>query len=123
MPAKAEDRVHALARQANAHRGLTFTDSNGNNLDELYPNCHDADNNSDYDPSKSSDASSTSSTKSSDDSSSDDPSAADSDESYTSINPDPMADPPSGIAGVNIPNPGVANNNNNSIDYEVRYTT
>jgi hypothetical protein len=49
MPAEVKDRVHALARRANAKRGLTFTDSNGNNLDELYPAIND-DDDSDYDP-------------------------------------------------------------------------
>ncbi len=31
MPAEVKDRVHALARRARAHRGLTFTASDGNN--------------------------------------------------------------------------------------------
>jgi hypothetical protein len=35
MPGEVKDRVHALARRANARRGLTFTDNDGNNLDEL----------------------------------------------------------------------------------------
>jgi hypothetical protein len=74
MPAEVKDRVHGLARRANAHRGLTFTDGHGNNLDELYP--VDDDDDSDYDPT---DASSTSSARSenSDDSDSDfDPDAS-----------------------------------------------
>ncbi len=49
MPAEVKDRVHALARCANAKRGLTFTDSDGRNLDLLYPDADD-DNDSDYDP-------------------------------------------------------------------------
>jgi hypothetical protein len=50
MPAEVRDRVHALARRANANRGLTFTDSDGTNLDTLYPVAAAADNDSDYDP-------------------------------------------------------------------------
>jgi hypothetical protein len=49
MPAKVKDRVHALACQACAHRSLTFTNSDGNNLDTLFP-VSDDDNDSDYDP-------------------------------------------------------------------------
>jgi hypothetical protein len=56
MPAEVKDRVHALTRRANAKRGLTFTDSHGNNLDELYPDA-DEDNDSDYDTSANDDAS------------------------------------------------------------------
>jgi hypothetical protein len=37
MPDEVKDRVHALARRARASRGLTFTDSDGIDLDELYP--------------------------------------------------------------------------------------
>jgi hypothetical protein len=49
MPGKVRDRVHALARNANANRGLVFTNSQGNNLDTLYPD-EDSDADSDYDP-------------------------------------------------------------------------
>jgi hypothetical protein len=35
MPAEVTDRVHALARRARAYRGLTFTDSDGADLDVL----------------------------------------------------------------------------------------
>jgi acetolactate synthase regulatory subunit len=42
MPTKVKDRVHALARRANANQGLVFTD-----LDALFP---DDDEYSDYDP-------------------------------------------------------------------------
>jgi hypothetical protein len=47
MPTEVKDRVHALARGVNANRGLTFTDSNGNDLDALFP---DDDADSDYNP-------------------------------------------------------------------------
>jgi hypothetical protein len=47
MPAEVRDRVHALARRARASRGLQFTDSDGVDLDVLYP---DEDDESDYDP-------------------------------------------------------------------------
>jgi hypothetical protein len=49
MPAEVKDRVHALARRAHVTRGLTFTDSHGNDLDALYPAADD-DDDSDYDP-------------------------------------------------------------------------
>jgi hypothetical protein len=45
MPAEVKDRVHALTRHACAFRGLIFTDSNGNNIDDI-----DEDDNSTYDP-------------------------------------------------------------------------
>jgi hypothetical protein len=48
MPAEVKDRVHGLARRANAHRGLKFTDTEGNDLDLLFPPSDDDD--SDYDP-------------------------------------------------------------------------
>jgi hypothetical protein len=49
MPAEAKDRVHALAWRVKAHRGLTFTNSDGNDLDVLYPEEAD-DDDSDYNP-------------------------------------------------------------------------
>jgi hypothetical protein len=49
MPDEVRDRVHALARRANANRGLVFTDSQGNNLDTLFPD-DDRDADSNYDP-------------------------------------------------------------------------
>jgi hypothetical protein len=61
MPAEVKDRVHGLARRANAHQGLTFTDGHGNNRDTLYPD--DDYNDSNYDPN---DADSTSSASSND---------------------------------------------------------
>ena len=60
MPAEVRDRVHGLARRANAKVGLTFTDSDGRNLDLLYPP-DDDDNDSDFDPDDASSASSHSS--------------------------------------------------------------
>jgi hypothetical protein len=56
MPAEVKDRVHALARRANAKRGLTFTNSHSDDLDELYPGADD-DNDSDYNPRADEDAS------------------------------------------------------------------
>jgi hypothetical protein len=47
MPAKVKERVHALARRANANRDLVFTNSDNNDLDTLFP---DDDNVSDYNP-------------------------------------------------------------------------
>jgi hypothetical protein len=55
MPVEVRDRVHTLARRANANQGLTFTDSNGTNLDTLYPD--DDDDDSNYDPDQDDDAS------------------------------------------------------------------
>jgi hypothetical protein len=37
MPAEVTDKVHALARRARANHGLTFTDSDGADLDVLFP--------------------------------------------------------------------------------------
>jgi hypothetical protein len=56
MPAEVQDRVHALARRANATHGLTFTDSAGRDLDTLFPASND-DDNSDYDPNQDNQAS------------------------------------------------------------------
>jgi hypothetical protein len=56
MPAEVRDRVHGLARYANAKVGLTFTNSDGQNLDLLYPP-DDDDNDSDFDPDNASSAS------------------------------------------------------------------
>jgi hypothetical protein len=104
MPAEAKDRVHALARRANARRGLTFTDSHNNDLDELYPDGTDDDDDSDYDPDESSDASSTSS----DDSDPSDHNSLD-DDSVDAHLPDPRPDTPRGIAGVDNTPAGVDN--------------
>jgi hypothetical protein len=60
MPAEVQDRVHALARRANATRGLTFMDSDGRNLDTLFP-ASDDDDDSAYDPNQDDQASSASS--------------------------------------------------------------
>jgi hypothetical protein len=49
MPAEVQDRVHTLARRARAHRGLTFTDSDGNDLDTMLSDSDD-DIDSDFDP-------------------------------------------------------------------------
>jgi hypothetical protein len=49
MPAEVKDRVHALARRARANRGLTFTDSAGNDLDDILLDSDDG-TDSDYDP-------------------------------------------------------------------------
>jgi hypothetical protein len=64
MPAEVKDRVHGLARRANAHQGLTFTDGHGNNLATLYPD--DDDDDSDYDPNNADSTSSASSDDSDD---------------------------------------------------------
>jgi hypothetical protein len=37
MPEAVKDRVHALAGRANADKGLTFTDSDGQDLDAIFP--------------------------------------------------------------------------------------
>jgi hypothetical protein len=46
MPDEVKDRVHALAHRAHASRGLTFTDSDGTDLDELYPDDNNTNDNS-----------------------------------------------------------------------------
>jgi hypothetical protein len=61
IPAEVRDRVHALAPHANANCGLTFTDSDGTNLDTLYPAAVNDDDDSDYDPDDDNDGSYTSS--------------------------------------------------------------
>lgn len=48
MPDSVKDRVHSMAQCANADTGLRFTDSDGNDLDTLYPDTDD--NDTDYDP-------------------------------------------------------------------------
>ncbi len=100
MPAEAKDRVHALARRAKAHPGLTFTNSDGNDLDTLYPE-HADDLDSDYDPAED-DASSDSANKSDDDASQEfsDLSAADDNDADDNYNPDLRALPPVELAGV-----------------------
>jgi hypothetical protein len=50
MPDTVKDRVHALARRANADKGLVFHDSDGNNLDIMYPTDAANDDDSSYDP-------------------------------------------------------------------------
>ena len=96
MPAEVRDRVHALARRARANRGLSFTDSDGNDLDVLYPEADD-DNDSDYDPEEDA-ASDDSSTSSNSDSASDASNDAsdDDDENY----PDLAVPPTAELAGV-----------------------
>jgi hypothetical protein len=49
MPSSVEERLKTLARRANAHRGLLFTDSDGGDLDDLYPD-DDDEQDSDHDP-------------------------------------------------------------------------
>jgi hypothetical protein len=105
MPAEVKDRVHALARRAHASRGLAFTDSDGVNLDTLYPD----DDDSAYDPNNDDDASSSSS-DSSDSSASDndsssahseaDSSDSDNTDNDPNFNPDLPAPRPDAIAGV-----------------------
>jgi hypothetical protein len=105
MPAEAKDRVHGLARRANAHRGLKFTDTEGNDLDLLFPPSDDDD--SHYDPNHDDDDSSATS----DDSSYDDDAAttnsgddtgsvADDGDDSVAIIPDPPGHQPGAIAGV-----------------------
>jgi hypothetical protein len=50
MPDTVKDRVHALARRANADKGLVFHDSDGNDLNIMYPTDAADDDDSDYDP-------------------------------------------------------------------------
>jgi hypothetical protein len=51
MPASVKDRVHSMAQHTNADNSLRFTDSDGNDLDTMYPNDDaDDDNDADYDP-------------------------------------------------------------------------
>jgi hypothetical protein len=50
MPTSVKDRVHALARRANADKGLVFHDSDENDLDVLYPSDAADDADSDYNP-------------------------------------------------------------------------
>jgi hypothetical protein len=50
MPAEVRGRVYALTQRANAKIGLKFTDSDGNDLDALYPDEDDNDDDSDYNP-------------------------------------------------------------------------
>jgi hypothetical protein len=107
MPAKVKDRVHGLARRANAHRGLTFTDSLGNDLDTLYP--VDDDDDSDYDPNDA-DSTSSASSNNSDDSDSDfDPAASSTSSSEHSDDapdgthvPDLAVPMPDELAGVDL---------------------
>jgi hypothetical protein len=108
MPAEVKDRVHALARRAHATRGLTFTDSHGNDLDALYPAAND-DDDSDYDPNANEKASLASSDAS--DSVSDAAStSSDSDGAHDPhFNPDLPAQP-AAIAGVNDADANLTNN-------------
>jgi hypothetical protein len=101
MPAEVQDRVHALARRANATRGLTFTDSDGRDLDTLFP-ASDDDDGSDYDPNQDDQASYASSKDSDYDDDAAHPNAngthADVDD--PNFNPDLPAHTPAAIAGV-----------------------
>jgi hypothetical protein len=65
MPAEVRDRVHALARRANTKVGLKFTDSDGTDLDVLYPDDDDDGSDSDYSPDQDNDLSDASSEDSS----------------------------------------------------------
>jgi hypothetical protein len=108
MPTEVKDRVHNLALRANAHRGLTFTDSDGNDLDALYPEEDDTDD-PDYAPDND-DAS----VDSSDDSDYDptaDPPDGDSDDdddddvaNYNPDLPDRPTDEPTGVGNANTGN-------------------
>jgi hypothetical protein len=50
MPNFVKDRVHSMARRANADNSLQFTDSEGNDLNAMYPDDDaDDDNDADYD--------------------------------------------------------------------------
>jgi hypothetical protein len=117
MPApEAKDRVHGLARRANAHRGLKFTNTAGNDLDLLFPPSED-DNDSDCDPDHDNDDSSASS----DDSTHEDDAAAtnsgddagcaaDEDDDDVAIVPDPPGHQPDTIAGVDRATAATATN-------------
>jgi hypothetical protein len=124
MPAEVRDCIHGLAWRARAHRGMTFTDSDGNNLDTLYPP-DDDDADSDYNPDEDDSASYTSS----DDSDFDADAASTSslndsnDESDRPPVPDLAEPQPGELAGVDNTNapgdttrvsetPGVDNGNN-----------
>ena len=63
MPEDVKDRLHAMARRAKADQGLSFTDSAGTNLDDLYP---DDDTDDEYDPDDDDDKQSCESNQSSD---------------------------------------------------------
>jgi hypothetical protein len=89
MPAEVRDRVHALARRANANKGLKFTDSDGNDLD-----AHD---DSDYDPDNDDDASDASSEDSDFDPADNDTHPDANDDNYNPELPDPN---PAELAGV-----------------------
>jgi hypothetical protein len=99
MPAEVRDRVHVLARRANAnHTSLTFTDSNGNDLDVMYPdNNNEDDDDSTYNPDQDDGTSYASSDDSTYDPTADDLSTGPS----TDDNNDPPAAQPAAIAGVN----------------------
>jgi hypothetical protein len=106
MPAEVKDRVHGLAQRANAHRGLKFTDTEGNDLDLLFPPSDD-DDDSDHDPNHEDDDSSANSDDSSYDddaaatnSGNDTGSVADEDDDPVAIIPDPPGHQPGPIAGV-----------------------
>jgi hypothetical protein len=87
MHAEVRDRVHALARRANANRGLTFTDSNGNDLDVMYPDSIADDNDdSTYNPDQDDDTSYASSDDTTYNPTADDPSTGSSDDD----NDDPL---------------------------------
>jgi hypothetical protein len=102
MPAEAGDCVHALARRARAHRGLTFTYGHGNDLDALYPE-DDDDADSNYDPQHDD----TASEDDSDDSDFDDSDSASSDDTSQDSDdepddyPDLVAPPTAELTGVN----------------------
>jgi hypothetical protein len=95
MPAEVRDRVHALPRRANAKVGLKFTDSDGNDLNALYPD--------DDDPEQDDNSSASSESESSNSDSDDD---SDSDLPETEL------------AGVNEPaeTPGVTANDDDNIE-------
>jgi hypothetical protein len=119
IPAEVKDRVHALARHACASRGLAFTNSDGVNLDTLYP---EDDDDSDYDPDKSDAASCNSSASLA--SHHDDASSTNSDHTSDSddtdydpdFNPDLPAPWPDAIAGVDGAADAATTNNNNNSD-------
>jgi hypothetical protein len=57
MPSSVKERLKILARRANADQGLLFQDSDGGDLDLLYPNDEDESEDPDYDPDEDDDAS------------------------------------------------------------------
>jgi hypothetical protein len=110
MPAEVTTRVHALAHRAHANRGLTFTDSHGNDLDLLHPDDDGDDADSDHDPAHDDDDNDDSSTSSDDsDGASADLSAAPNPAELVGVNePVNITGVADRTPGVDIRTPGVA---------------